>query len=219
MKYLPTFSYSKFLVLILLVFGAAGVSARDTTTVSLLKAGKFGGESRGIDFINANTGFAVGDGTNTITPTNNFIAKTTDGGNSWQNITPPELVSRPWSVDFVNANTGIVTGYTGMILRTTNGGTNWSTITSGTTSNIYEVVMTSVDTGYACGALSAVVLKTVDGGATWSSITVTGTNARYGIAYTNGSNVWICGTSGNIISTTNGGTSWTTVTVTGSPTI
>lgn len=218
MKYLPTFSYSKFLVLILFVFGAAGVSARDTTTVSLLKAGKFGGESRGIDFINANTGFAVGDGTNTITPTNNFIARTTDGGNSWQNITPPELVSRPWSVDFVNANTGIVTGYTGMILRTTNGGTNWSTITSGTTSNIYEVVMTSVDTGYACGALSTVVLKTVDGGATWSSITVTGTNTRYGIAYTNGSNVWICGTSGNIISTTNGGTSWTTVTVTGSPT-
>ncbi len=207
-------------ILALLISAAmfADTFARDTTTVTVLKTGKFGGDVRGIDFVDANTGYAVGDGTNSVFATNSFIAKTTDGGNTWANITPAQLTNRPWSVDFVNANTGIVSGYLGMIIRTTNGGVSWSASTTGVTANIYEVLMTSADTGYGCGALSSVVLKTIDGGQNWTSISVTGTNTRYGILSSGSANVWICGTSGNTIKTTDGGGSWTTVTITGSPT-
>jgi photosystem II stability/assembly factor-like uncharacterized protein len=205
------------LVLALVILTGASYSA-DTSVVSILKSGKFGGDVRGIDFINATTGFAVGDGTNTVAPTNSFIAKTTDGGNTWVNISPAVLTNRPWQVDFINATTGLVCGYGGMILRTTNAGTNWTVSTTPNTSNIYEVVMVSTDTGYACGALSAAILKTVDGGVTWSSVAVTGTNTRYGIAFAPGGLVWISGTSGNVIRSTDNGGTWSTTTITGSPT-
>lgn len=201
-----------------LLFLISGLYSADTSVVTILKSGKFGGDVRGIDFVNTSTGFAVGDGTNTALTTNSFIARTTDGGNTWVNITPPVLTNRPWQVDFVNANTGVVCGYGGMILRTTNGGVNWAASVTGTTSNIYEVAMISADTGYACGALSASILKTVDGGQNWTSITVTGTNTRYGITFAPGGLVWICGTTGTVLRSTDGGTSWNTTTITGTPT-
>lgn len=205
-------------ILAALILFTASVFSADTSLVTILKSGKFGGDVRGIDFVNSTTGFAVGDGTNSAFATNSFIAKTTDGGNTWLNISPAVLTNRPWQVDFVNTNTGVVSGYGGMILRTTNAGVNWSVSTTPNTSNIYEVVMISADTGYACGALSAAILKTVDGGVTWSSVAVTGTNTRYGIAFAPGGFVWICGTSGNIIRSTDNGASWLTTTITGSPT-
>ena len=69
-----------------------------------------------IFFINAYTGYAVGqEGT---------IIKTTDQGNSWK-ILKSGTTNYLYSVYFLNPDTGYAVGYGGTILKTTDGGNNW----------------------------------------------------------------------------------------------
>jgi photosystem II stability/assembly factor-like uncharacterized protein len=110
-------------------------------------------------FINADTGYAVGQW--------GLILKTTNGGNQWTQQSSGTS-STLTSVFFVNADTGYVvgqvnSGVNGTILKTTNGGVQWIKQNAGTTEWLYSVFFTNADTGYAVGN-SAIILKTEDGG-------------------------------------------------------
>ncbi|MEO8150478.1 MAG: YCF48-related protein [Bacteroidia bacterium] len=67
-----------------------------------------------IDFPSRYTGYVAGWG---------YISKSTDGGNSWTDITNGSaLFTDVYSTDFTDDNTGYVCGYYGKILKTTTGG-------------------------------------------------------------------------------------------------
>src|SRR5262249_27386136 len=73
----------------------------------------------GVSFVDANTGWAVGEG----------IFHTIDGGATWTlqySPYPPEgPMPYPFGVKFVDAKTGWVVGNNGMILHTDDGGATW----------------------------------------------------------------------------------------------
>jgi photosystem II stability/assembly factor-like uncharacterized protein len=196
-------------LLLALLLSASAVLAADTTLVTVLKDGQFGGDLRDFSFPTATTGYAVGD--DGSEPLFNFIARTTDGGVTWTRLNTPLLNQRPWSVAFANRDTGLVGGYAGMILRTTNGGSAWTmTNTGGTSANIYDIAYASRDTVFACGTSSGTVLRSVDGGQTWTALAPPTVTTRYGIAVYSPQEVVIVGSSGNTIRTTDAGATWNT---------
>ena len=107
---------------------------------------------------------------------------------------------------FINENTGIAVGSSGVIIRTTNSGLNWSTITTPTTQNIYSMCFPSISTGYASG-YTGYVIKTNNSGGSWYSASDCGINVR-SISFINNS-TGITGGGGNLMCfSTDGGNSW-----------
>ncbi|MBL7129425.1 MAG: T9SS type A sorting domain-containing protein [Ignavibacteria bacterium] len=87
---------------------------------------------RDVYFINANTGWVVGDTT--------AVFKTTNGGLNWTKQYIYYIIdTKIYSVKFINANTGFAAGgqhsgfyefFYAYIFKTTNGGINWNTLYS-----------------------------------------------------------------------------------------
>jgi photosystem II stability/assembly factor-like uncharacterized protein len=119
-------------------------------------------EGRGIQFVNASTGFVLGyKGVYT------FVLKTTNGGIGWSRDSLNNSNGR--AMYFANVNTGWIGGYTSTgnsnIARTTNGGVNWSYQNMGGTQIINGLCFTDAMTGWAVG-FNGVILKTVTSGVT-----------------------------------------------------
>ncbi|MBS1513810.1 MAG: T9SS type A sorting domain-containing protein [Bacteroidetes bacterium] len=201
----------KVLLFSLLLFSFSNLFA-DSTFVSNLKIGKFGGAIRDMKFVNASTGFCCGDDISFTT--NIFIAKTTDAGATWQPVTPAGLTRGVMSLEFINANTGIAVGNAGLVLRTTNGGVNWTAIdVSPYNGDLSDVTFSGTDTGYVCGASVAsiptnTVLKTVNGGLNWTLLNTNCTSSRSIIELFGNQTIVCSGNSGVIIRSTNGGANW-----------
>ncbi len=114
-------------------------------------------------FFDANIGLIVGD--------NGLILRTTNGGETWDNITSATS-NHLNGVSFVNADIAVVVGDGQTILRTIDGGTNWVPITCGVYCNLISIDIDVSGNGIA-GGTDQTILKTDDAGATWS-ITQTG---------------------------------------------
>lgn len=116
-----------------------------------------------ITFVDAKTGWAVGDA--------GQILKTTDGGSTWA-LQASRVTARLTHVRFANASTGWIAGDDGTVLRTTDAGANW--VRQAPTSNYPSQPQ---DPGLVVlDELKAVVTPgyynthtTADGGATWLS--------------------------------------------------
>lgn len=202
------------LFVLVILFSASFVAHADTTTITILKSGTLEGDLRGLSFPTPMTGYAVGD--NISISSSNFIAKSTDGGITWNRLQTPSLTARPWAVTFLNADTGFVGGFSGMLLRTTNGGASWTNVnTTSYTGNFNDIRFVNPLTGYACGTNSGgtTVISTNDGGVTWSPAVIGNTNTRYSILFLSEAELLISGSSGNIARSTDGGTTWTTTTI------
>ncbi len=122
-------------------------------------------------FINENLGYVVGRVTSTL----DVIAKTQDGGQTWEKKTG--LISGVWrGVAFYNEQKGIVVGEKLKAAYTNNGGSSWqistfTTIPAGyTTPHLKDIAFIDENTAIAVG--DSIVLKTTDGGATWNFIPV-----------------------------------------------
>ncbi len=116
-----------------------------------------------VDFIDVNTGYAVGD--------SGTIIKTSDGGENWclQNSGTSVILR---SVFFVNSEVGYAVGNDGVILSTTDGGTTWIAQESWITDHLNSVWFVDNQTGYAVseakpGNTWVHILKTTDGGSFW----------------------------------------------------
>ena len=181
-------------------------------------------------FINANTGFAVGQMGN--------LFKTNNGGALWIDQSQ-ETGYNLNSVYFINADTGYTAGgdlwdaedgpMNGGILKTTDGGNQWTSIAAGEYA-LQSVYFTDANTGYAVGmwwqkvnaeecSQGTVILKTTNGGADWvnqssgipdqyTSISNDFIDNLYSVYFTNADTGYAVGDSGRIIKTTDGGTNW-----------
>ena len=167
-----------------------------------------------VHFVDANTGWAVGQGVGTGGSDSN-IRKTTDGGSNWNGQTSG---TSNWlnRVYFVDENTGWAVGSSGTILNTTDGGTTWGAQTSGTANALYGVHFIDENTGWVVGN-NGTVRKTTDGGANWNLLPNPGSYFLRSVYFNDKNNGWVVGwslISGNnfIIRTSNGGSSWGTPT-------
>ncbi len=160
-----------------------------------------------IDFVDANTGWATGDG-----PYNGDakIYHTSDGGATWTEQTSGtgNLFA---GLDFVDANNGWAVGYAGTILHTTDGGSNWSTQTSNTGEYLNDVFFVDSQTGWICGT-NGIILHTTDGGATWTEQTNSDDNNLYSIYFVDADHGFAVGSEATILETNDGGSSWSVIT-------
>lgn len=130
------------------------------------------------DFVNANTGMAIGVLTDEFVDMRTNILKTTNGGLSWIKTISDDARKELRSLTYVNENLAFATGieYTdttkkGIVMKTTNGGINWTTILQD--SNKYAKVFFVNNTmGFIAGnnATSGMILKTSDQGISWATI-------------------------------------------------
>jgi photosystem II stability/assembly factor-like uncharacterized protein len=155
-----------------------------------------------IYFIDENTGWAAGYD----------IFKTTDGGDTWDEIYTPSETLR--DIYFINSLTGWAVGQNGLIIKTTNGGDTWETLNSETTDDMEAVYFINSSIGWVTGECG--IVKTTDGGDSWINqfpieLEYVSINSVY---FTDENNGWAAGF--NILRTTDGGENWTECMVDGS---
>jgi photosystem II stability/assembly factor-like uncharacterized protein len=164
---------------------------------------------RGICFIDAQTGFAVGGlnscGGTGCTPPGGFILKTTDGGQSWINIYTPADKIEITTIYFVNATLGFCAG-DNIVFKTTDGGQTWNEYKiNNPGGKMMQIKFINSQKGYiAC--LFDKIITTEDGGLSWQVTSPNRGNGYYSISASNGS-TFVSG-QGKIIKSTNGGVSW-----------
>ncbi len=196
-----------FLFLTLLAFFCAGNPVFAAMTWTAQTSGT-SNTLNGVYFVDANTGWAVGNG--------GTIRTTSNGGSAWSSQTSG-ISSTLTSVSFISASKGWIAGNSGRIRVTTNGGTTWTAQTSGTSNTLNSIKFIDANTGWAVGN-SGTILATSNGGANWSAQTSGNANDVTGISAIDSSHAWVVLGSGAILATTDGGTNWVTqVSDTGNP--
>ena len=151
-----------------------------------------------VTFLNANTGYAVGE--------SGTIRKTTNGGNNWF----PQMSGTSdtlFCVNFIDENIGTAVGQSGTIRRTINGGINWFPQNSGTSYTLKSVSFINSNTGILVG-FNGLIRKTTNGGINWYSQTSGTYNNLWSTFLLNVNTGWAVGYSGTVRKTTNGGTNW-----------
>ena len=116
-----------------------------------------------------------------------------------------------YDVQFVNVNTGWITGTNSIIMKSINAGANWfqqnAPIPSGIELN--AIYMLNANTGYIVGWTST-FLKTTNGGSNWVQLSVP--QGQYNDVYfINEQTGWLCAFLGVIRKTTNGGLNWDSI--------
>jgi len=152
-----------------------------------------------IFFINAKTGYAVGD--------HGTILKTTNGGDAW--------MSRGWnsvnnykSVYFTDTIVGYVGGPN--IEKTNNGGLSWnSQLPDGYFIN--SIYFTDANTGYAVGSNNSgnsIIFKTINGGTDWEAKIYDYGYELRSVYFVDANTGYTVGVNGTIFKTTNAGDTW-----------
>jgi hypothetical protein len=113
-----------------------------------------------IQFVDVNTGYAVGNG--------GVVLVTTNSGNNWSSINTG-LTQNNLSIYFLTSNTGYISSYNN-ILFTSNGGNNWSTMYTVSTSIFSSLYFINPSTGFATSNSNYYGLFiTTNGGLNWSN--------------------------------------------------
>jgi photosystem II stability/assembly factor-like uncharacterized protein len=160
-----------------------------------------------IRFVDATTGYAVGDA--------GTIIKTTDGGLTWT-IQNSGTYFDLYSVYFTDTNTGYVTGgdtfWESILLKTTNGGMSWSVLTTGYERPYKSIHFVNADTGYFVGNgylepnIGDIIFKTTDGGKNWTKKMLESNYGLSSICFTDEDTGYALGET--FWKTTDGGENW-----------
>ncbi|GBD88475.1 Ycf48-like protein precursor [bacterium BMS3Abin03] len=153
-----------------------------------------------IDFVNPDTGWAVG--------MNGAIIITTDGGKNWLDRSFPTntyLIR----LDSYNGQVVIISGNDGIILRSSDGGENWEEIESGVTTRLFTVQMMNDTVGWIVG-FNGTLLKTIDSGISWQKVTIQGYSELdyLSLEFFDNSTGYILCNNGQILKTNDGGEKW-----------
>ncbi|MGB9595147.1 MAG: type VI secretion protein IcmF/TssM N-terminal domain-containing protein [Candidatus Poribacteria bacterium] len=170
-----------------------------------------------VSFVDNNTGWAVGRPL--------LIAKTSDGGVSWQyqvdgnsgkvtfsdgtTFGAEKVSAALWSVHFIDTGSqvmGWAVGEKGIILYSPDGN-KWVPQTSFTDDTLYSVYFVDSNRGWAVGR-EGTILYTTNGGARWTKQPYMDKTTFYGVYFLDPNRGWIVGQNGTILSTTNGGAKW-----------
>ncbi|MDH3267918.1 MAG: YCF48-related protein [Ignavibacteria bacterium] len=160
-----------------------------------------------IIFVDQNTGWLASDNSyyNKEKPEliNNIIAKSTDGGITWDQ----KSSLGGSSIYFSDTNNGWVVGENGSIRKSTDGGETWITKASGITENLNCVKFYNSSLGMCVGNVGTILLST-DSGENWVSKSVGITNDLKSVTFTNSTTAWVVGSNGEILSTADLGNNW-----------
>lgn len=135
-----------------------------------------------------------------------LIIKSTDGGESWSQLSSPDTTYYR-GIYFFNGQRGFVSGYGGTILYTTDGGQNWTNKTSGTSYNLYGITFIDEFEGWVVGQ-NGTILHTTDRGDSWTSQTSGTTGIILEVEFATSKKGWVCGYGGYLRYTSNAGTNW-----------
>jgi hypothetical protein len=152
----------------------------------------------GVDFADAQTGWAVGAG--------GTILATRNGGASWE-VQHSSTDQRLLYVYFADAQTGWAVGAGGTILCTRNGGASWEPQRSGADQDLTGVHFADLQTGWAVGD-GGTILATPNGGASWERQHGGTDKDLYAVHFADAQTGWTVGDGGTILATRNGGASW-----------
>ncbi|MDQ3019715.1 MAG: YCF48-related protein, partial [Bacteroidota bacterium] len=148
-----------------------------------------------VDFINANTGYAVG--------TIGTIMKTTNGGANWElhNINVTQYLS---SVSVIDENTALTCNNN--IYRTSNGGINWVEVYSNSNNVLFFLDFPSREIGYAAGGIG-IILKSTNSGINWTQQTSPVMQTFFDLSFSD-SVYGMAAALRGVLLTSNGGNSW-----------
>ncbi|MDD2651008.1 MAG: YCF48-related protein, partial [Candidatus Cloacimonetes bacterium] len=162
-----------------------------------------------IAIANDNTWYVVGDRAS--------MYKTSNGGQTYNQIYVQDETTFFYATKFFDENTGIVTGKTsGNIYKTTDGGNTWTSFTVPNVPAAYiyrSLSFINEQIGYAIG--NEFNAKTTDGGNTWTVLgnAGLGTPTLYS-SYFKNENIGFAGSAaGAVYLTTDGGSNWTSFTL------
>lgn len=102
----------------------------------------------GVDFLDENTGWVVGD--------NGFAARTTDGGDTW-NICDTGTEEELRAVDVVNAEVTFLVGKKGTALATSDGGKTFAELVTGTGQDLRDCSFSGESKGIVVGKTGTVL--------------------------------------------------------------
>lgn len=140
-----------------------------------------------------NTGWAIAyDG---------LVVKTTDGGDTWTEITQTESTALA-GISFADEFIGFICTLDNKILKSTDGGLTWSQVYNGTV-NFDKIEFKDATNGVASGTQK---LYTSDGGATWQ--TGSGGGSYWYIDYASGDTYFGVNLGGSLGQSTDGGSTW-----------
>lgn len=166
------------------------------------------GLTRGVislEFVNANTGIAVGNA--------GLVLRTTNAGVNWATIDISPYTGDLSDVTFSGVDTGYACGasVTGMatntVLKTVNGGLNWTMLNTNCTSS-RSIVEVFENQTVVCSGSSGVIIRSTNGGANWDSLRF-GTQAFNGMKRAGSNTLWAVGNSQVVYKSTNRGANFT----------
>ncbi|MFM6925728.1 MAG: WD40/YVTN/BNR-like repeat-containing protein [Ferruginibacter sp.] len=182
-----------FLVMMILITGAAFAQGYNTTNWKFSNPKQFGFTVLDVDYFDNNNAIAVGS--------NGGIAKTTDGGKNWTYgvftfLTTASLKSAPTfnDVHYVTSTIAYAVGNPGVMAKTTDGGATWTFVTTplyANAKNINACWFTDANKGYIGGEQNNTpdslpkLYVTLNGGATWDSIAAPAVNGVSRVGYIN----------------------------------
>ncbi len=155
------------------------------------------GSLESLHFTSPLSGWAALDG--------GIIARTIDGGVSWQRDT---LESGWWAFKRVYVDAegmGVAVGWRGIIYTTNDSGASWAKVTRGVFDDFSGLCLISQEEGWV-GSLAGLLMHTTDGGSTWD-IDRSHFPAIWDICFVSRARGWAVGDAG-IMRTTNGGSTW-----------
>ena len=163
----------------------------------------FTGDLRSIWMTDDNNGWVCGQSGKAM--------KTTNGGQSWENITIPGAGGQTMiCTQFINVNTGWVFG-SSYPYKTTDGGATW--VQGSSNQGAKWASMIDANTGWLISnsISNTLVFKTTDGGTNWVQQSVPNPGNLWRIKMINANTGYICGDQGRLFRTTDG-ENWTVVT-------
>ena len=139
-----------------------------------------------------------------VTGTESSVYVSTNSGSIWDTLSlgmPNPLLTS----EFIDQNTGWISGCCGMFMKTTDGGANWSPevyLTPGYSINSMKFI--NVNSGWAAGD-AGYILRTSNSGLSWDSLNSTTQAGIYSLFFLNKDTGFAAGYNGLILRTTNGG--------------
>lgn len=156
-----------------------------------------------IDFLSASTGFACGEG--------GTLLKTTDGGNSWQQIFFADSIDLNY-IKFPSLDLGIITTDSGKIYISRDAGISWYSQSLNVSEKLSSIFFIDRNIGFITGS-NGLIMKTSDRGYNWVLQNSGTSEYLFNSFFSDRDNGFVVGWNGTVLKTTNQGTDWVIVSI------
>lgn len=141
--------------------------------------------------------------------TNSQMMKT-NNGQDWELLEVPSNVNQYRSMQFVDDNTGYISGYPGIVFKTTDGGHTWIDKSLQGEHYLWDMFFLNEDYGWLIDFTNKQIIRTNNGGDDWT-ITMLDNQGLYqpkSVCFTDENTGFVITEDGILFKTENGGDSW-----------